>query len=457
MRVELSHPLTKKELTKIFPNAILSPNNTPSENITTDSREASKGSLFFALHGEKASGENYICDAATRGACGVVCTAPPKEKHPFVDYYTVTDTLLALGKLAEFYKGLFQLKTVAITGSVGKTTTRTVLSHILSSKFLVHSTEGNYNNQIGLPMTVLGTPKSTEVLLLEMGMNHKGEIGYLSKIGKPDVGLVTAVGHAHVGEVGSLEDIYKAKMEITQGICGGALLLPDNMPHYFDFSEVKQYLCGTTKQANFRLEKEENCVVLPQRNRVRICHKNKSFPFLWSSLFAIAAAHILGMTGEEIESILPSCPTPKSRLERIDLAGICIIDDAYNASPESMQAALSFTSENRGKGKLCALLGDMLELGHMAEKCHFDTGKTLGQLGFDEIWLTGQYAPFVKEGAVRFGIPQKKIHIGTLDENVSHIANFLCPEDTLLIKGSHQSGVWRAVDMLKKRYKKELS
>ena len=453
MKADLSFPYATEELHKLFP-VLGNLENAVIDSVVTNSKEAKKGALFVALRGEKNDGHEYLYDAVTNGASAVLTEVPFRDCHAGVVQYLVDDTAKALGKLAAMYKSRFNVKTVGITGSVGKTTTRLFLSSMLGSRFRVHQTEGNYNNHIGLPMTILQMPKDTEILVLEMGMNHKGEIKHLSKLAKPDVGVITNVGHAHVGQFKNAEDIYLAKLEIAEGMSGGFLLLPDNMPYYLQYFGIKKSLCGESESADYKLKKGKSAIVFPSRKEVLIRQKSNAFPFRWAALFSAAVCDLFGFSTEEIERLLPLCPFPKSRLEDRWMDGIHLIDDAYNASPESMREALLYMGQF--SKRRMAFLGDMLELGDTAKSRHIEIGRQLAELGFDGVWLMGEYAEYTKEGAVEMGMAEKNIHIGDMESCIFDLARTLKKGDTLLIKGSHGSGLWRAAEKLLKERKKEM-
>jgi len=453
MKADLSFPYATEELHRLFP-VMGNPENRIIDSVVTNSKEVRKGSLFVALRGGKTDGHEYLWDAVSKGASAVLTEMPLIDCPEGVVQFLTDDTVKALGKLAAMHKSRFGVKTVGITGSVGKTTTRTFLSSMLGSRFRVHQTEGNCNNHIGLPMTILQMPKDTEILVLEMGMNHKGEIGHLSKVAKPDVGVITNVGHAHMGQFERTEEIYSAKLEITEGIQGGVLLLPDNMYYYLRYFGLKEYLCGESESADYKLKKGASSIVFPSGKEVLVRQKSNAFPFRWAALFSAAVCDLFGFCAEETERLLPLCPFPKSRLEDRWMDGIHIIDDAYNASPESMREALLYTGQF--PKRRMAFLGDMLELGTASKTYHREMGRHLAELDFDRVWLVGDYAPYTKEGAIEMGMAKKNIYIGDMESCISDLAYILQEGDTLLIKGSHGSGLWNAAEKLLEKRKKEM-
>ena len=455
MRVNLSKSIQISELCWLF--HISRPTCDKSIwNIVTNSKEVTEGSLFIALRGKEQDGHCYIQDAIKRGATAILCEEYSEKNIPtHIAVLQVENTVWALGKLASYYKKNLHAKTIAITGSVGKTTTRFLLEQMLRKKYIVHATKDNENNELGVPLTILSAPLNTEILLLEMGMNHKGEIHRLSVIAKPDTAIITTVGHAHIGHLGSVDDIIRAKLEIADGMNGGDLFLPDDISCNLSNSHVRTWTLGTRDTANYRLDTNNLAINFPQGNAIFLNEKFTPYPFARAALSASAICDKLHFSREEIGEYLACCSFPCGRLTEDRHRGILYVDDAYNASPESMREALLFTSSK--KGEKHAVLGDMLELGHMTESAHFAIGKLLSSLSFSHIWLVGEYADFIKNGAVHYGMPAHKISITTKEKALFDLKDTLTEGCILLVKGSHKNELSLFLKELQKEMEKELS
>ena len=449
MRVDLSRPIKIEELASVFHTAKINDKDVVITSVVTNSKLVTAGTLFIALTGKSFDGHDYIEEAIRNGAVAIFSQKNIKDFSKSITFFLVEDTVKALGELAVLYKSFFSVKTVAVTGSVGKTSTCHFISTLLGNRYKVHSTKENYNNHIGVPLTMLGMPKDTEILVLEFGMNHTKEIAYLSHMASPDIAIITNVGHAHIGELGSIDAIYRAKLEIVEGVKSGVLLLPDNMSYYPSVYGIKTVLCGETKDAAYRLARERSGVVLPNEEAVNLKEQNCSLPYLSASLFAVAVCHLLGFQAKEMEALLQFCTLPKCRLEEITVREITIINDAYNASPEAMREALVYAA-GLNAGRKIALLGDMLELGEITQAAHFDIGKQLAALGFHKIFLAGDYVQWIKEGALHYGLDASCIEEGTVNDCTKALIKYLKSGDTLLIKGSHQTELWKVADQLKR-------
>ena len=454
MRVRLSKSIHISEICRLF-HISCAVKDCHIWNVVTNSTEATEGSLFVALRGEQQDGHCYIEDAIKRGATAILCEEHNETIPLKTTIIHVENTVWALGKLASYYKASLDAKTIAITGSVGKTTTRFLLEQLLTKKHIVHATKDNQNNELGVPLTILSAPSSTEILLLEMGMNHKEEIHRLSVIAKPDMAIITAVGHAHIGHLGSVDDIARAKLEIIDGMDEGHLFLPDNIIYIPAKMHIRTWTLGVTDTANYRLDTNKNAIVFPKGNLIFLTEKFTPYPFARAALSASAICDRLDFSREEIEEYLALCSFPQGRLTEEVHNGILYIDDAYNASPESMREALLFTATKNGEKY--AVLGDMLELGHITESAHFAIGKLLSSLSFSHIWLVGEYADFIKNGAVQNGMPAQKISIATKSQALYDLKRTLSDGCTLLVKGSHKNKLSLFLKELQKEKRKETS
>ena len=362
--------------------------------VDTDSRDIHPGSLFIPLVGERFDGHAFIHDALTGGAAGCFTQRERETYLPGKFYIKVSSTQKALRDLARHYKQKFKIPFVGVTGSVGKTTTKDMVAAVLGEKFKVLKTEGNFNNEVGLPLTLLRLNRQHELCVLEMGMNHFGEIEYLSGIVEPDVALITNIGDAHIENLGSRENILKAKCEIFSHMKPGGLAvlngddaLLTTLRGGLPFQTV---FCGTAEGLEYRAsqvwsdgEHKVDCRVDTPEGGFPVEIPALGNHMLYPTLMAAAVGQHFGMTGEEIaRGVLRFAPT-KMRMNILRRGdGITILDDAYNANPQSMRAAVEVLSKTGGTYKI-AVLGDMFELGPLAPTLHAGVGAYLGRAGID--------------------------------------------------------------------------
>ena len=390
-------PITVREIAEAVGGKLLGAFDDLDRTVThvfTDSREPDPGALFIPLVGERFDGHAFIHDALTGGAAGCFTQRERETYLPGKFYIKVSSTQKALRDLARHYKQKFKIPFVGVTGSVGKTTTKDMVAAVLGEKFKVLKTEGNFNNEVGLPLTLLRLNRQHELCVLEMGMNHFGEIEYLSGIVEPDVALITNIGDAHIENLGSRENILKAKCEIFSHMKPGGLAvlngddaLLTTLRGGLPFQTV---FCGTAEGLEYRAsqvwsdgEHKVDCRVDTPEGGFPVEIPALGNHMLYPTLMAAAVGQHFGMTGEEIaRGVLRFAPT-KMRMNILRRGdGITILDDAYNANPQSMRAAVEVLSKTGGTYKI-AVLGDMFELGPLAPTLHAGVGAYLGRAGID--------------------------------------------------------------------------
>ncbi len=368
-------------------------------NITTNSKEVQRGSLFIAIKG----GHNFVQEAIDSGA---VCCLLEKEvdvKAEGVTLIYVEDTVQAMIEFATFYRSLFNIPAVAITGSNGKTSTKDLVASVLSQKYNVLKTEGNFNNEIGVPLTIFNLRDHHEMLVVEMGMNHKGEIERLVDIVKPDVAVITNIGTAHMEFLGSKDGILEAKMEITKGLKNNGLLVlneADEMLQKVKASELpnaKIITYSKSKNSNYIIDNvvtkgiDGTTFDVINEGETQSFSINYGGEFMVSNaLCAIICGEYFEMSYKEIKTGVEEFKLSKNRLERHTLkCGAILINDAYNASPESMRASLSILDSEKDKRKII-VLGDMFELGESSARLHRELGEHLSTKEFDQIIFCGE-------------------------------------------------------------------
>lgn len=389
--------------------------------LVTHASEVLSGDVFCALKGNR-DGHAFIAEALARGAAFVLCEKAPSENTPAL---IVENTLLALGEWANGCLKEQPPTVIAVTGSVGKTTLKNTLSCFLSAHAPTHATEGNQNNALGVPYTVLSAPKDTRFLIAECGSNHPGEISYLSRILCPDVAVVTCIGHAHIGAFGSREGIAKEKLSIADGLKpNGALFLP--------FGEA---LTASLAPKSY----SRTFVKLPsEKERLAWELDERDIPALWAIAYTKAISRHLGIPFEKAPASLLRAASSRRTLLREK--GVLWIDDSYNASPESVYAAL--VSLGMHAGRKLILLGDMLELGDSAPAMHRAMGK-LAAMSADHCFFFGAHAEDYAAGAIEAGARQAhaKRQYTLLHGDAREMAKSVVPHlkmgDTVLAKASH--------------------
>lgn len=416
------------------------------QRVDTDSRTIHSGSLFIPLVGERFDGHAYINAALEGGALGCLTARERESYRPDRFYIKVASTQRALRDLAAWYKARFPIPFIAVTGSVGKTTTKDMIAAVLSTRYRVLKTEGNYNNNIGLPLTLLRLDRSCEICVLEMGMDRPGEIDYLGEIVQPDVGVITNIGDAHIERLGSRENIFRAKCELLPHIRpGGLVVLNGDDPMLASLrgrTPVPAVFCGREEGLEYRarrLEGDGDSRILCQMTTPRM-DRQVEIPALgehmiYPALIAAAIGERFGLTQDQIvEGILRFVPTRMRMniLYRGD--GIVILDDTYNANPQSMRAAISVLADSHSTWK-AAVLGDMLELGPFAPALHTEVGECLGREKIDCLIAVGEMSAYIAQGAQDSGVPQVH-HCPDKEGAKALLEQIIRPDSTILVKAS---------------------
>ncbi len=424
--------------------------------VSTDTRTIKKGDLFIALVGEKFNGHDYISVAEENGAAAVVCS---QEVEAGVPVLMVDDTLLALHRLAAYYRTLLDIKVVAITGSNGKTTTRDMTKTVLSSKYRVYSTDKNFNNEIGLPKSVLQLDDSYDIAVLEMGMNHLGEISRLTNIANPDVALITNVGKAHIGNLGSQENILKAKLEILEGLSNDGLLIlngDDKLLSSADTGSFKKQFTGIENENADILasdlkddgEKTEFTVKSGDETATGFIPVLGKYNVL-NSLEAMLCGLHFGIDLETAFNALEGYQSVSMRCESEEINGIVFVKDYYNSSPDSARVALETLASYTKGGKSFALLGEMLELGEFSEKEHENLGKMCEKNNIDFAYFIGDDYKAFSRGMSKNSKSFPKDAKAEMIEDIKAFAKNLKAGDAVLVKGSRGMKMEEVFEALK--------
>ena len=410
----------------------------------SDSRKVRSGDLFVALKGAKADGHDFAETAINHGAVAALVSRPISEKLPSIE---VEDTLRAYGEIAAGYRKLTGVKVVGITGSVGKTTTKEMTASILEAVYHTAKTEGNHNNNLGLPMTIMDMPENTEVAVLEMGMNHSGEMEYLSDIARPDLAIITNIGTMHIEHLGTREGILQAKLEIMRGMPDdGAGVFNGDEPllwniraigkHKKYYYGIENHACDVTATDIVELDDGVRFVVHGFGQQFERFVPMLGRHAVYNALAATTVGLLLGVKPEQIQARFSSFHNTGMRQKIYVKNGVTIIEDCYNAGPESTEAALDVLAGIKTDGRRIAVLGDMLELGNRSAAEHYRIGRLA--VGKADLLLTyGEHSVRTLTGAITGGMnPKNTDHFDT-HEDMAHMLKMRVSEgDVVLFKGS---------------------
>lgn len=452
--------LSLNEVAKITNGELFYSGSQIIKNISLDSREIEESTLFIAIKGERFDGHDYIGKAFEAGAaCIVAERIPYKVKGNVV---LVDSTLDALAALARYYREMVAPLTVAITGSVGKTTTKQFVYSVLNRKYHTHKTALNFNNEIGLPLTILKMEHDVEALVLEMGMSFKGEIAHLSKTAEPDLAIITNIGSSHIENLGSREGIRDAKMEIVEGLRpDGKLLLNGDEP-LLSGREGAIYVGIDNENADYRainIVEDGAGISFDIVHGGEKCENVRINTFgrhnVLNATFAYAVGNRFGMDDDEIKRGLLDFENVAMRQNIYEFDGKTIIEDCYNASPESMKAALAVldkTASFRG-GRRIAVLGNMLELGRFAPQLHHDVGCAVAANHVDRLYCFGMDAKDIAEGAKEAGMDPAAVFtfpdIFSVNDLGDALKRDLQSGDNVLFKASRGVKLERVIEYLK--------
>ncbi len=436
-------------------------------SVEIDSRTLRSGALFVAIRGTHHDGHAFLPEVIRQGVKGVVIDDKVvMEKAEFRQVVgetacvLVPDTTRALGDLAAYKRRHADIRVVAITGSNGKTTTRQMTAAIFSQRYETLASQGNFNNEIGLPLTLFRLKSSHQWAVVELGMNHFNEIRRLSAICQPDLGVITNIAPCHLEGVGTIEGVVKAKSELLENIRSeGTIILNRDDPYLARLgarTQMDVLFFGESEKADIRahsiretsdgidfvleLPGDSTQIRLPAAGRFMVAN----------ALAASAAGYLAGIPAEIIGAgLLQYRPVP-ARLTIIETArGMTIIDDTYNANPASMTAAINTLINRAGKDRAILVVGDMRELGKESDQLHRQIGKTAGRVGISRIYITGSHADDYAEGARLGGMAQDRIITGEKEAIIADLKNRLRPGDWILIKGSRGAAMETVVAPIK--------
>ncbi|MDO4669986.1 MAG: UDP-N-acetylmuramoyl-tripeptide--D-alanyl-D-alanine ligase [Aerococcus sp.] len=459
-------PLSIKEIVRAV-GAIDYPSTLRDETVDSvafDSREMQAGGLFVPIKAER-DGHQFVRQAIENGAKATFWANDPNDAPRDIITIQVDDTLVALQALAHYYLEKIHPKVVGITGSAGKTTTKDMTAAALSATFKVHKTEGNYNNEIGLPITVLAMPADTEVLVLEMGMSDFGEIDLLAHIAPPDVAVITMIGESHIEYLGSVANIAKAKLEILNGLKengtfiypGDEPLLSEQMPSDPPFTAIRVGLDEEEDvyAMSINVALHETTFYTSMAPEVEMSIPVAGLHNVRNALVACAVAYALGLSMEMIHDALAGFHLSANRMEWINgIDHSQILNDTYNANPSAMKSVIrTFAQmpESEMKSRRVLVLGDMLELGTYSQAMHASVAETIDAEAISQVYLFGPEMKALNDALVDKGFPVSSIHYYESDKEqlIADIKQDLHPDDQILVKASHGMGLIDVVNALR--------
>jgi UDP-N-acetylmuramoyl-tripeptide--D-alanyl-D-alanine ligase len=434
---------------------------------TIDTRTDCRGKIYIALKGENLDGHDYVSDAVDNGASAVIverCWMKDavdeaemiRGKDSLV--LEVDGTLKALQHLASRWRDRVAPKVLAITGSTGKTGTKELASSILSERFRVHATEGNYNNHIGLPLTILSMPEDTEILVVELGASGKGEIDLLTRIARPDVGVITNIGPSHLEYFRNLKGVAKAKSELIAKMQGKnkAVLPADD--EFFEYlgSRTKAEIIsfGISQSAQFGIKdltSREGAGYTFSLNGTTMETGRHGKHNVLNAAAAVAAASVLGIDPEDAVSVIAAAEPVRGRGVIYDIAGLTVIDDSYNSNPVSVRSAIDSFKEMEIEGNRWLVLGDMLELGETSAELHAEVGNYCGKAGVHGLLTLGKdTVSLSREAAIQRKAPESISHFLEVEKLALYLDSMLAEGDAVLIKGSRGMRMEKVIEELER-------
>ncbi|MGB9628536.1 MAG: UDP-N-acetylmuramoyl-tripeptide--D-alanyl-D-alanine ligase [Thermodesulfobacteriota bacterium] len=459
--------LSLKEVLKATGGSLLQGEEEASfKGISTDSRTIQEGELFIALKGDRFDGHHFAIDALEKRAGGILIEEEKIKDIRWNGYrpkavISVRDTLRALGDMARARRRQCGIPVIGITGSNGKTTTKELISACLETTFPVLKTKGNLNNLIGLPLTLLNLTDKEKIAVLEMGMNVPGEIRRLTEIAEPDVGIITNIEKAHLEGMGSLERVKQEKGALYRSMRrDGTILVNQDDPNVVDLAHsfsgqkitfgIKNPADVMAKEIRLRGKEGTSFTLIFEKEAMEVNLRLLGRHFIANALCAVAVASLFGIEIRRVREVIEGFQPFPMRMEVIPLrGGKTLINDSYNANPKSTEMALETLAEVKGNGRGLVVLGDMLELGEVAEEAHREIGRKIQALSMDFLLALGEWAPVLVESAIRQGFPFERAKVvEDHSEALSILTRVMREGDWILVKGSRRMGMEKIVEGL---------
>jgi len=459
--------ITIENLTKILDGRYIGPNDKIAVEATcidTDSRKIEKDGVFIALVGERVDGHDFVKDVLSKGA---LCCIVEKEINDTQGIIVVESCTAALRKIAAFYLEQVNIPVVGITGSVGKTSTKEMIASVLSNRYKVHKTAGNFNNEIGLPLTVFGIRDEHEIAVLEMGISDFGEMDRLSEIAKPDVMVITNIGPCHLEFLGDLDGAFKAKTECFKHLKNNALVVLNGDDEHLKTVKASDIKAAENVEVQFYGKDNDELDayalelhLLGVRGvEIKGSVGGNSFTVkeplpgehnVWNVLAALLVGTHFGMTMDEMKQGVLSVPVMPGRNHLITCGELTVFDDCYNANPSSMKSSLAVLSQE--PGRTVAILGDMGELGENKEKLHLEVGEYAAKADVDLVYTVGELSLYIAQAIRKENSSVKVRSFDTKEDLYPVIKKEIKPGDTILVKASHFMKFEEIVKYLEENY-----
>lgn len=441
--------LTLKEIASSCNGILHGDENLTITSVETDSRNVKEGTLFAAIKGERVDGHDFIKSCVEKGMTCVLCEKEPDVKTPYI---LVKSTLLALKDIARYYRSLFSIPFIGITGSVGKTSTKEMIASVLSQKFDVHKTEANYNNQLGVPLTILKVEEHHEMAIIEMGISNFGEMSNLANIVKPDICVFTNIGDCHLEDLKDRDGVFKAKTEMLNFVKPNTKVyynasdkqlwkikdIPNITPIPFGFDISDKYYATNVEtdlengvKATFVLDKDSINITIPSIGEFMVLN----------ALCAAGIGKQFNMTNEEIKQGIENFQNVGSRSRVIDTGYITIIDDCYNANPTSVKASIDTLAKY--DKRTVAIIGDMKELGKNEHILHEETGKYICDRGIELLLCVGPLCKYMSNGYTG------SKYFDDVPSCINRLSSLIKKDDIVLVKASHSMHFEKIVEKLK--------
>ena len=446
-------PITLKEIAHSCSGELVGDENILVTSIVTDSRQVTPGAMFAAIKGERVDGHKFVEQCINNGA---VCALVEEKPQCECNYILVESTLVALKQIAKYYRSTFDIPFIGITGSVGKTSTKEMIASVLSQNFSVHKTQGNFNNELGVPLTIFGLEEHHQIAVIEMGISGFGEMTRLSDIVRPDISVITNIGYCHLENLIDLDGVLKAKTEMLKYLNNNGKMFfcgdDDKLFTVKEHNGIKTAFYGFDNRNEYKAEITETdinkgicCKLHLKSGTVEAVVPSVENHMVSNALCAAAIGEHLQMTQEQIKAGIESYQTVGSRSNVIRKNAITIIDDCYNANPTSVRASVN--SLAKFSGRKVAVVGDMKELGTNEDTLHFDTGRYITDAGIDVVIAVGTLCKHLFDGANKQGF-----YFETVDDCISNIADIINNGDTVLVKASHSMHFENIVNALKDKF-----
>jgi len=434
--------------------------------VSTDTRALRAGELFLALSGPNHDGNRFARAAIEGGAGALLLRGTPDDAAQFAalpgraPILVHPDPRRALGDLAAWHRSLSSVPVIGITGSCGKTTTKNIVAELLASRLQVAASPSSFNNDVGVPLTLLSGDENTEAYVVEIGTNHPGEIAALSRITRPTAAVITNIGASHLEGLGSLEGVAKEKGDLAAAVPrDGFLVLNADCRFHPELSSRTSAHVITFSTSGSPADLEAHDIVFHGGGTTfRLNGAEVTSPLLGTHNVQNLLAGLAVCTGMGIalSDVLPAVSKLRGgdhRMERFELGGVELFDDCYNANPDSARAAVRFLAGVHGRARRVLVLGDMLELGGFAAEMHHSIGADAARAGIDRLVLVGELAKAAAAGALEAGMPAENVlHVATTADAVASVPDLIEPGDVVLVKGSRGMKLERVVDAVRERF-----